>query len=501
MAKLTRLTGKVFAGSAALTDLGVFGSAKSGTPTNPTGTGTEAQIQADTAYDEGWTSGVVTSKNFPPVEEVNGVLRTISYQTCYILQEGIPEYDINTEYSNTSVVKSVSGNVLSFYLSLQNNNIGNALSDTNYWEEAVFPINVATSSTLGGVKIGEGIEVAADGTISAASLPIGSVFPVVCSSTYVPDNCLPCDGHEYSKSQFTELWTNYLTAGYLNTCSYSDYTSDLTTYGSCAKFAIDTVNNKFKVPTIPDGTFIQQASTNGELGTSKKAGVPNITGTFFGEKKLNFEYTGAFYQTTINNKRGLGSSDTDNYQSGFDASLSNQIYGASNTVQPKAVALRYFIVVASGSINQAQMDWAQWATSLASKQTIGDWCVTEPTTTSTATINKPVVVVENYRDGADWCRVYSDGWCEQGGSCWGTELPKNTSVSLSSGVHKPYKDTNYSISLTFNVPQVGDLSTNNMVGASNKTTSGFDVQGYKTTNKPASYSIYNSYDWVTKGFI
>ena len=137
MAKLTRVTGKVFANDAPLAQIGQFGSALSGTPYN---TQDVATIQNLKAYLNGWQSAVITSRNFPPIEEVNGVLKTISYQACYLLQEGIPEYDINTEYSNTSIVKSISGNELSFYISLQNKNIGHPLTDTNYWTKAVISI-------------------------------------------------------------------------------------------------------------------------------------------------------------------------------------------------------------------------------------------------------------------------------------------------------------------------------------------------------------------------
>lgn len=138
MATLSRLTGKVFAGDADLTDLGVFGSAADNDPTNPTGTNTEAQIQADSAYEKGWTNAVVTTKNFPPVEEVNGVLRTISYQACYLLQEGIPVWDANTVYSNTSIVKVISGNQLDFYVSKreQSGNTPQTDNGTN-WVKAV----------------------------------------------------------------------------------------------------------------------------------------------------------------------------------------------------------------------------------------------------------------------------------------------------------------------------------------------------------------------------
>lgn len=72
-------------------------------------------------------------------------------------------------------------------------------------------------------------------------------------------------------------------------------------------------------------------------------------------------------------------------------------------------------------------------------QTLGDWCVTEPTTISTATLNKPAVVKENYLNGGDWYRVYSDGWCEQGG------ILAQGSGSYTVNFLKPFKDTNYSI--------------------------------------------------------
>jgi len=141
MATLQRLTGKVFAGKASLTDLGVFGSALSGTPTNPTAVNTDAQIQSDSAYENGWTDAVITTKNFPPIEEVNGVLRTISHQACYLLQAGIPTWDANTAYDLTSIVKVVNGSELILYhpIQLDSNNEckGHAVNETAWWEKVI----------------------------------------------------------------------------------------------------------------------------------------------------------------------------------------------------------------------------------------------------------------------------------------------------------------------------------------------------------------------------
>lgn len=39
---------------------------------------------------------------------------------------------------------------------------------------------------------------------------IGEIKYIPCTSNYVPSGCLPCDGAEYDKSQFADLWNNYL---------------------------------------------------------------------------------------------------------------------------------------------------------------------------------------------------------------------------------------------------------------------------------------------------
>lgn len=48
------------------------------------------------------------------------------------------------------------------------------------------------------------------------------------------------------------------------------------------------------------------------------------------------------------------------------------------------------------------------------------WATTKATTTSSASTNNPVVVTQNYNNGKNWYRVWSDGWIEQGGYISGT---------------------------------------------------------------------------------
>lgn len=289
MAKLTRVTGKVFANEAPLAQIGQFGSALAGTPYN---TQDVATIQNLQAYLNGWQSAVITSRNFPPIEEVNGVLKTISYQACYLLQEGIPEYDINTEYSNTSIVKSISGNELSFFISLQNGNIGNALTNTTYWTKAVF----------------------------TGASPIGAPQITLNFGATLPENCLWLEGATVSRTDYSTLFGIYGT-----------------TYGA------GDGSTTFKLPDFRNRA-IWGANSAGYLS----AGLPNITGVGMrvsGEIFNNRGCSGAIYASGSNTGGGGENGDRGFSYSGgfnFDASRSNSIYGKSSTVQPDAIKVRVY---------------------------------------------------------------------------------------------------------------------------------------------------------------
>lgn len=106
-----------------------------------------------------------------------------------------------------------------------------------------------------------------------------------------------------------------------------------TTYGDgdgSTTFALPSLANKFIMG-------------HGTAGTVKAAGLPNITGRFQGDWNLEENKpSGAFYlpdSDTIIGNLG-GGQDT---MIAFDASRSNSIYGASTTVQPPALTMRFYI--------------------------------------------------------------------------------------------------------------------------------------------------------------
>ena len=145
---------------------------------------------------------------------------------------------------------------------------------------------IATATTLGGVKVGSGLTVDADGTLSAdsalAAYPVGSIFQTV--STTSP------------AALFGGTWEQIASERVLMGASYAH-----------------------------------------AAGTTVEAGLPNITGSFVADvKKGEHKVSGAFTAGNVIASTGEYNSFSDVYKFSLDASKSNAIYGRSATVQPAA---------------------------------------------------------------------------------------------------------------------------------------------------------------------
>lgn len=127
--KLPRVTAKIFASNAAEDDIGQYGSALAG---NKVLTSDISEIQALPAYETGWRGAVLSTRNYPTLQEMNGLQKTFSQQIAYLLETGLPEWDENTTYwANTSFCQ-FDGKI---YQSLTDNNIGNnPTTDTTNWQ-------------------------------------------------------------------------------------------------------------------------------------------------------------------------------------------------------------------------------------------------------------------------------------------------------------------------------------------------------------------------------
>lgn len=183
MTILTRVTGKVFGSQAPLDEIGVFGSAKAGSGINSDDVAT---IQGNVAYLQGWGSGIVSAQNFPPMEEVTGVLKTISYQACYALQSGVPIYDANTEYGKGDIVKLSNGVQLEFYIATRDATTDDHTPNINKWGNSSF---WQKALIIGEREVG--------------------VPQITLNPTSLPTNCVWLEGQEFPIGDFPNLHNIY----------------------------------------------------------------------------------------------------------------------------------------------------------------------------------------------------------------------------------------------------------------------------------------------------
>lgn len=125
MAKLTRVFNKIFGSNADSTEVGKFGSLAAGSPVT---TNDPALIQSLSNWLDGWFAAV-TGENSPAIEDMNAVHFLFSRQLSYLFQAGIPEWDTSTTYYIGSMVNS-SGFI---YVSVADDNTGNAVTDNTKW--------------------------------------------------------------------------------------------------------------------------------------------------------------------------------------------------------------------------------------------------------------------------------------------------------------------------------------------------------------------------------
>lgn len=110
----------------------------------------------------------------------------------------------------------------------------------------------------------------------------------------------------------------------------------------CSKYVYDEAQDTLTLPNVT-GRVLQ----GGESVKSVEAGLPNIEGTFwpfaFGDDKTPTSKiqgtTGAFRQEGNDYAGPVNHNAYDNARLVLDASRSNPVYGASDTVQPPAITL------------------------------------------------------------------------------------------------------------------------------------------------------------------
>lgn len=121
MAKKSRQTLKLFGDSGGTSNFGQFGSQAAASPVT---TKAIATIQALAAFDDGWQEAVALGQA-PYLQDMNALFYVLYYESFYLFQEGIPEYDSGTTYWIGSFVKKTG--TMEIYVSRIDTNLGHAL--------------------------------------------------------------------------------------------------------------------------------------------------------------------------------------------------------------------------------------------------------------------------------------------------------------------------------------------------------------------------------------
>ena len=249
----------------------------------------------------------------------------------------------------------------------------------------------------------------------------------------------------------------------------ANWQTSVTNFGACGKFVYDSVNNTVRLPKITG--FTEGTIDPTVLGDLIEAGLPNITsgtdwanttkGTSTDAQNGAPSNDGCFVGNSSGG-HGIQSNSYSIFWSRFDASNSNSIYGNSSTVQPQSIKVLYYIVIATSTKTNIQVDIDEVMTDLNGK-------------VSTADLATCHVVVETYVNGSSWYRVYDDGWCEQGGIHFGASSDASYTISLM----KEMKDTNYIVTLG-----CGESSANTSVFLYQygRTTSSFTMRSDHTSD-------------------
>jgi hypothetical protein len=326
MAKLPRVHQKIFAENAVAKEIGQFGSAVAGAKKE---TGDIAEIQALEAWEKGWSEATVSKNRYPAMQERNGIDKVITQQLAYMFQEGIPEWNAETEYSSTGLVKSLDGNKIKLYRSLKDGNVGHLVSEPNWWEE----VNLGGS----GLEVCDiGMSLFVDETKGLRRRLNGQIVAINQNT----------QGFLTRLMKIVALYPSLLT-----TEENWQAAKTLSDYGQVGKFVFNYAEDEETVESVrlPAVVNVQGLLDLQNLGMTVKAGLPNIVGDLMTNGNSFTAISGAFAtRSQISNLSGGHSAATGYGNLTFDASHSNPIYGNNTTVQEEAIQYPYYIQIATG---------------------------------------------------------------------------------------------------------------------------------------------------------
>lgn len=245
---------------------------------------------------------------------------------------GIWTYSATVEYNKDDAVIRIVNDEFVLYKSKQDENKGNALTNTDYWEE----VKLGGS----GLEVCDiGMSLFVDETKGLRRRLNGQIVDINTNT----------QGFLTRLKQITTLYPSLL-------CTEEEWQTikSASKLGQCGKFVFNYSGAEIVSVRIPSVVNINGLADMANAGLIKDESLPNIAGTVgniaFVNRVMNF--TGCFYQKTYHGYVGAGTQ----YQGqtsgivevGTKASFSSSTYQDNAHVQQEAIQYPYFIQIATG---------------------------------------------------------------------------------------------------------------------------------------------------------
>ena len=279
----------------------------------------------------------------------------------------------------------------------------------------------------------------------------------------------------------------------------ANWQQSITDYGVCSKFVYSSGDNSIRLPQIlSSDRYLIDSYQSGTSwyriysdGWCEQGGSVDISGNVTSQTtNLYKQYGDTNYEiflsssdvsgTTVNAvEMAWGFKTTNTFQWGR-----NEGYSTANTVNwttkgfmdvstLKLDHLYQYIVIANVTNTQVEIDINEVMADVNNKVDKDD-------------LGEIQCIVESYSNGTEWYRIYSDGWCEQGGFVTGTSNYRKVITFL-----KEFNNANYSV--YFGAQYTSNATATPLVETSTKTSTGFTMISADNAN----YSTY----WEAKGYI
>lgn len=145
-------------------------------------------------------------------------------------------------------------------------------------------------------------------------------------------------GQLISREAYPDHWT--LVSTKRTVVTEEEWQTMVSTQGFCQFYSSGDGSTTYRMPLVR-GVYPKFVAALAEAGQHIEAGLPNITGSQMSVTAYMSDGLGSSGALRTGNSVGNGyaGGDYGTYDLNFDASLSNPIYGNSNTVQPEALTM------------------------------------------------------------------------------------------------------------------------------------------------------------------